>query len=274
MVVVAVGGLTFGSTIAKASGSPGPVFAFWRLLIGSVLWMIVVRLGKERLDRQALRDALPVGVLFGVNLSLFFTAANWTRIAHAEFIGSLAPLIVVPFAARRLKERVPRSVLVAGAVALAGVALILLTSRGSTNWTGNVLAVGATVTWGWYQIASRRVRRTLDTKRFMAAMTIGATVVTLPIGLATGKMFDLSAKGWTLAIVMAFSSGMICHGLLAWSQRVVPLTVISLISTMQPAVSSLWGVLFLDQSVRAIQIVGMAIVVVAAANIAIRSARG
>lgn len=274
MVVLAVTGLTFGSTVAKAAGTPGPVFAFWRLLIGSVLWLIVVQLGDTRLDRAALRSAVPVGFIFGVNVALFFTAANWTRIAHAEFIGSLAPLIVVPFAARRLKERVPRAVLVAGACALTGVALILLTSRGATNWTGNALAAGATMTWAWYQIASRRVRRTLDTKRFMAAMTIGATAATLPIGLATGKIFAMNQKAWILVVVMTLVTGMICHGLMAWSQRVVPLTVISLISTMQPAVSSLWGSVFLNQSVRPIQVVGMAIVVVAAANIAIRSARG
>jgi hypothetical protein len=187
-VAVAVVGLSFGSTIVKSSGSPGPVVAFWRLLIGSILWWGFLGFTRTKFSARDLRATAPLGILFGVNLCLFFTAARMTRVA---------PVILVPIAARRFREKLSPLVLVCGSVALCGVAFILLTSaKGSTNWTGNAFAVAAVLLWASYLIHSKSVRAVVDTKRFMAGMTVTAMLVALPFAISTHRMFDVSAKGW------------------------------------------------------------------------------
>ena len=129
VVVVLLGfvGLSLGSTMAKATHAPGSVVAFWRLLIGAVLWQVLVALRGARrgtpllVSAEAWRLCALPGFVFGLNICLFFSGVDRTPIAHAEFISALAPLVMVPLTAIMLKERVPRPAIVAGGFALAGV---------------------------------------------------------------------------------------------------------------------------------------------------------
>ena len=107
VVVVLLGfvGLSLGSTMAKATHAPGSVVAFWRLLIGAVLWQAVVALRRRGSGRPLLVGteawrlcALP-GFVFGLNIALFFSGVDRTPIAHAEFISAMAPLVMVPLTA-------------------------------------------------------------------------------------------------------------------------------------------------------------------------------
>jgi drug/metabolite transporter (DMT)-like permease len=48
---------------------------------------------------------------------------------------------------------------------------------------------------------------------------------------------------------------------LAWAQRHVDVSVISILALGQPGLAAFWAFVLLDESVRGIQIVGMAVVV-------------
>ena len=274
-IALSVAVLSIGSTLVKETGSPGSVVAFWRLLGASLVWQLVLRVRSGRVDKQAWRRVAPAGLLFGINLVCFFTAVRLTRIANAEFTGTLAPAIVVPLAAWRLREKVPTRTIVLGVVALCGVALIVLSSaKGASSFKGDLLAVTAVFTWSMYLLLTKRIRAGVDTKVFMTVMSSVAAVVVLPVAISSGKMFDVTGKGWALIALMAITSGMLAHGMLAWSQQRVPVSTISVMQLAQPGMSTLWAFLILGESVRGIQIVGMAIVLVAVGLIAQQAARG
>lgn len=283
-ILLAVVTLSAGSTMVRSSGSPGPVVAFWRLLFGALMWNVWVALkgrsGGRRMDAQVLRITLVPGLLFGINLCFFFTAVGKTPIAHAEFIGSLSPLIIVPIAMVRLGERVPRSTLVLAGAAVCGIALILLTSAATTtpHITGDLLAGAAVVSWCSYLLSSRSVRQQIDTAQFMAGMTTFAAVTVLPVALWFGRgdrpgLGDVSAKGWILITTMAVTSGVVAHGMIVWAQQRVPVSTISIMQLAQPGLGTLWAFVFLDQEVRPIQILGMAIMLSAVGTIAYGAAR-
>ena len=269
-VLCAVVGLSIGSTLVKKTGSPGPVVAIWRLSIGAVLWQLVLAVRKQRLTVAAIKLTIVPGVLFGINLMFFFTGVTRTRIANAEFIGTLTPLIVLPFAAYRLKERIRREILLFGVVALAGVALIvLLGSKGGTHsWSGDALCLGAVSTWACYLLVTKRIRPRIDTVSFMAGMTLFAAITVAPFAIATGNVTEVSRTGWILIVVMAVTSGVVSHGLLAWSQQSVPVSTMSLLQLGQPGLSTFWAWLILDESVKPAQIIGMFVVLFAVGNIA------
>lgn len=271
---VALFTLSWGSTIVKETGSPGAVVAFWRLTIASVVWHVILRVRGVKLTRRHWRAVAPAGLLFGLDLVCFFTAVRLTRIANVEFTGTLAPALVVPIAAWRLKERVPLRTIVLGGVAMAGVALILLTSAsGGTSRRGDVLAVAAVLAWVGYLLVTKRARQGIDTSAFMAIMSTVAVVVVAPVAFATGEVTSVSAKGWVLIGVMVVTSGMLAHGLLAWSQQRVPVSTISMLQLAQPGMSTLWAFLVLDESVKGIQLVGMAVALVAVGLIAREATR-
>ena len=271
-IALAIVALSAGSTMVRSTGSPGAVVAFWRLLVGAVLWQSILLVTRQRFSMEALRKSAPAGLFFGLNLTLFFTGVTKTRIANAEFIGTLAPLLVVPFAAWRLGERVKPAVIAAGGAALTGVGLILfLADRdvvGSHSWVGDAACVGAVVMWSSYLLATKSVRQALGVGPFMAAMSAVAAVVVLPFAVATGKLGDVSTKGWVLIAVMCLTSGVISHGLIAWAQRAVPVSAISLMQLAQPGFAVIWAWVFLHERVNAAQLIGMVVVVVAVGAIA------
>jgi drug/metabolite transporter (DMT)-like permease len=283
-VLVAFAGLSLGSTIAKSSGSPGPVVAFWRLLIGAVLWHLLIavkgiRDGSSRtVGVTPWRVATVSGIAVGVNLSFFFSGVIRTPIAHAEFINALTPLILIPLAAHKLKERVHRYIVICGAIALSGIVLILSQAPGKgSSYLGDLLVVCSMVAWVFYLMKAKIARTQLSTPHFMAVMSTVACITTLPIALVTAggpaSLFALSAKGWFLVATLAITAGMVSHGLIAWAQRRVPVGTISMLQLGQPALGVLWAATFLGESVKAIQLIGMAIVVGAVGTIAWRSAQ-
>jgi drug/metabolite transporter (DMT)-like permease len=281
-IVVAFVALSLGSTIAKSSGSPGPVVAFWRLLIGAVLWHAVIAIRAARhgtsrtVDPRAWRVATWPGIVFGVNLSCFFAGATRTPIAHAEFISALAPVVLVPLAALMLSERVPRRAVGWGAVALGGIALILSQApAGGTSYVGDFLVVASMAAWIAYLMIAKTARSQLSTLDFMAVMSTAACLTTVPISLLTtggpGELVALSAKGWLLVALLAVTAGVVAHGLISWAQGRVPVGTISLLQLGQPGLGVLWAATFLGESVQPIQLPGMAIVLAAVGTIARQS---
>jgi drug/metabolite transporter (DMT)-like permease len=276
-VAVAVLVLSTGSSIVKFSETSGTVVAFWRLWCSAVVWQVVCVVRRSPLPWAAVRATAPAGAMFGVNIVTFFTAVGLTRVANAEFIGTLTPVLLVPFGALMLHERVRRNVVLAGAVALVGVAIILFEaprSAAGNNWRGNALAIVSVFTWCGYLILARRVRARISTMHFMAAMNLAAAIVVTPYALARTDVLDVGTRGWACILVMTALNGLIAHGLIAWSQNKVPLSTMSLMQLSQPGMSVLWAYLLVGESIRPVQLVGMALVVCAVAVIARDATRG
>jgi drug/metabolite transporter (DMT)-like permease len=256
--------LSMGSTLVKEVGAPGAVVAFWRLAFGTVIWQLILASQRKRVTAAELRRVAPAGLLFGLDLVLFFSAVRLTRVANAEFIGALTPVFVVPIAAVVFHEQLKWAATMFGVVALGGVAIILFASpsSGGHRIAGDLLAACACASWVAYLLVTKRVRATIDTDVFMGTVAVTATLVVAPFALATGKIGSLTAKGWLITLGLALLTGTIAHGLLAWSQRHVEVSVISILALGQPGLAALWAFVLLHESVRSIQIVGMVLVVV------------
>ena len=289
-VVLAVLVLSAGSTMVRKAGAPGSVVAFWRLTIAATGWPVITALRGRWPDRHTWRRVAPTGLLFGLDLVLFFTAVTLTRIANVEFIGTLAPVLVVPAAAMLLGERVSAAVAALGTVALVGIAVVVLgsSSSGADGWLGDALAGGALLCWSAYLLLTKRLRQHVDTGAFMTVMTTVAIVAVLPVALASHTflgagiahrhlgfsvrgLFRVPLHGWVLIVVMAVTSGLLSHGILAWSQRRVPVSTISLIQVAQPALSAFWAFLAVGETVRPVQVAGMAVVLLAVGGIVLRA---
>ena len=271
IVLASITGLSFNSTIAKSSKLPGPVFAFWRMAFASIAWVIIIGFRRERFTRAELMKVAPAGILFGSNICLFLTGVQRTRIANAEFLGTLTPLLVVPYAAFRLGERVRRQTLILGAFGLMGVSLIVLNtpSRGTHRWSGDLMILGAISLWATYLAVTRRIRSQLGPTKFMAGMSVFALLTITPIALLHGGVTKLVwPKGWVLVLTSAMVAGVISHGTLAWSQQLVPLSTISLLGLAQPGLGVTWGRVFLHETVRPIQVAGMICVLICVGLIA------
>ena len=125
-MVAAIVSFSLSTPIVKWTGITGVVLAFWRMWMSVATWWIVL-VGQRRSmpDRRAWKLVAPAGLLFGMNISLLFTAVTKTSIAHVEFIATMTPLLVVPAGAIFFREQPNWSALRYGLISILGVAMVL-----------------------------------------------------------------------------------------------------------------------------------------------------
>jgi drug/metabolite transporter (DMT)-like permease len=270
--------LTFSasSTIIRKAGAPGPTIAFWRMLMSSVVWTLFLRLRERRfVSGQEWRRAIPTGVALGFNILLFYTAATRTSVANLEFITALAPLMLMPAGAILFHEKVDRRAAVFGLISIVGLALVLFNapSRGASTWFGNGLAFLSLATWSSYMLASRQLRTGMSVATLMAAALPIATVVTFPVVLITHDIGKFGARSMGFIVLLTLLTGVAAHGLIVFAQRKVPIGIMSMMQVGQPALAVVWSAIFLSQSIRAVQIVGMIMVVFGLATVVVQTQR-
>ena len=264
------------STIIRKAGVPGPTIAFWRMLGSSIVWTVVLRVREGRfVTLQQWRQAIVTGVVLGVNITLFYTAATKTSVANLEFISALAPLLLMPLGAALFHEKVDRRAAVFGLISIAGLALVLFNApkRGAATWSGNGLAVLSLGTWCSYLLASRQLRRGMSVATLMAAALPIATLTTLPLVLISHDIGRIDARSMGYIVVLTVLTGVIAHGLIVFAQRKVPIGMMSMMQVGQPALAVVWSAIFLSQAIRSVQLLGMAMVVFGLATVVVQTQR-
>jgi drug/metabolite transporter (DMT)-like permease len=270
-VALAVLSFSISSAMIKWSASTGSVVAFWRMIGAVGGWWLVVLFNRQRHgrpwpSRETWKLVLPPGLFFGANIAIFFTAITRTSIAHAEFITTLTPLVLLPAGAFFFGERPNWGALKFGLISIVGISLVLTfgPEGGEATLGGDLLMVLVIGTWTSYMLTSKRARsRGVDVIDFMACMMPLGLLTAGPIAasIAGDGLFTLSARGWFVVALLTVATGMLAHGCIIFAQRQLPVATISIIQTGQPALAVFWGFIILGESVRAPQIVGMVLVV-------------
>ena len=180
----------------------------------AVLGAVLVRSGAKRPPtRKDLPGLLTVGLIgFTLNQLLYSWGLKLTTASHAGLIFTVTPLVVFGLSQARGEVRVrPRDV-VGLAVGVAGAMLIIGWSAHEgtegASVLGDLLVVGAAVTWGvWTVLAAPVLRRrgTLDGTFWISVTgTLGLIPFTLPALIAQ----DWALPWWAVAgVVYSGASG-------------------------------------------------------------------
>ena len=282
-MTIAVASFSTSSVLIKWSESTGSVIAFWRMIGAVIGWWTVVAFNRVRTGRPAptastWRLALAPGLAFGANIALFFTAINKTSIAHAEFIGALTPLVLLPAGAFFFAERPNWTALRWGLISVVGVSLVLFfgPEQGTSSLSGDLLMLGVLSLWATYLLTSKRARTAgVGTLDFMACMMPIGLLTAGPIAaiIAGADVFGLSAKGWLVVVILTLLTGMLSHGCIVFAQQHIPVATIGVMQTAQPALAVFFAFVVLGEEVRPPQVLGMALVMVGLALFTLVSSR-
>jgi drug/metabolite transporter (DMT)-like permease len=265
--VLAVVGLvvafSLSSTLVKRAESPGVLVAFWRLIAVSILWNAMLWSTGRRVTQANVRQVWLPGVFFGLNLAVFFAGATHNSVANAALIGSLAPFLIVPAGAWLFAEYINPRALAFAVIAFGGVALVLLNapSGGDASLEGNVFGVIAMLLLVAYVTSTRAFRGEMDVTTFMSTICPIAALAVLPIALAHGDVFGMSATGWLFTAILTLTSGIAAQGLLVYAQKTIQIGTIGISQQAQPALAVVWSFLLLDEAINGRQAAGIAIVI-------------
>ena len=275
LVAVSVWGAI--AVVAKlVDGIDGTVLGFHRLWIGALATVAVFVARGGRLSWALLRDCVPGGIAFGLDIVLFFSALKHTTVANATVIGALQPALLLLVVGRLFGERVTAAIVGWTAVAIAGVAIVMYGSAGTPAWSpqGDILAIGALVAWTGYFVASKQARKQRGALEYLAGLLVVATVLAAPVAIFLGGRFvPEHGIDWAWIAALAVGSGGFGHLLINWAHDHVDLSVMSILTLAVPVFAAASAALFLDEPIVGAEVVGIAIVFVALAVVVLRTSK-
>jgi len=261
---LAVAAVSFFSTtpvlvIWAAPLSPFGI-AVGRLGIASLVIWLLARLNRQPLfpRRTDLPLFLAIGLITALHFLCYIAALSFTTIAHTLAITYTAPIFVALFSAIFLKEPIAGWKWLGVVVTVAGIAILAgfeprLNGR---MIVGDLLALGAAITFGLYSVAGRSQRERYGLFTYAGTVYGMAALWMLP---AAALSFVPSA--FTPRVMLAvLGAGLLPlaagHTLYNAALRRAHATVVNLIASQEVTGGVILGALFLGQIPHVNEIVG------------------
>jgi len=240
-------------------------FGTGALLIGAWLHRQGIPLPRGR----ALAGYAFLGVLYAAMAWSFFSALQYASSGLVALLLYTYPLFVALIAAFLGFERLGRTELVAIGIAAGGLLLALGGDTASSRPLGITLGLAAGLIYAVYILVGSRLGD--DTHPLAAAFVVllsGATCHGIA-GSVGGFAFPTSDSGWLAALAIGvFGAALAIPAFFAGLSRIGP-TRASVLSTLEPVVTIVLGVLVLDERLGGTQWLG-GLAVLAAALLLVR----
>jgi DME family drug/metabolite transporter len=206
--------------------------------------------------RVAWRDLAMIALL-GLMLALyqvcFFGAIALVGVAVATLVTLCsAPVLVALISTFLTGERPSRVVIIALALAVAGVGLIVGLQPGArqqpVNLLGVALALGSALGYALVAISGRAVAGRYHSLQINAIAFAAGALALLPAALLTGFVVTYPPVGWALLLYLGFVPSALAYGLFLTGMRSTPATVASVLTLVEPLTATiLAAVLFGEQ---------------------------
>ncbi len=262
LVLAAIVSVQFGgalaATLVPEIGAGGSVTL--RLVFATAILWAIARPRVRGHSRSAWLTVLGFGAALGLMNLAFYSSLAHLPIGVAVTVEFLGPLALATALSRRLRD------LVAVGAAAVGVVLIseaLDTPFADIEWAGLGLAALAGACWAAYILASGRAGREFPKLEGLALAMAVALVVTLPLGVASVP--DWSGASVAKGLGIAVLSSVLPYSLELAALRALTPRVFGILLSLEPAAAALAGLVVLDQRLGRLQLLGMALVVLASA---------
>ncbi|MBB3227840.1 inner membrane transporter RhtA [Luteibacter sp. Sphag1AF] len=262
--------ITLGASLAKSLfpliGAAGATAL--RLGLAALILCIVQRVWRVRLNRRMLWAVLPYGISLGVMNLLFYMAIQRIPLGIAIALEFTGPLTVAILSSRRLADL--------GWAALAVVGLLLLLSlnmsAGSMDLVGMGFALAAGVFWGLYILTGKRAGDALGAQTPALGIVIAAAIA-MPFGLMEAGTALLDTRVLGLGLAVALLSSAIPYSLEMFALRRLPVKTFGILTSGEPAVGAVIGMIFLGETLSPMKWLGIAAIIAASAGTTLSASR-
>ncbi len=263
-VVSVQAGAALATTLFDELGPGGAVFL--RSLSAA---LIVAALFRPRW-RARPREHLRLAALFGLSLAAMnfsiYQALDRIPLGVAVTLEFVGPLLVAVLGSRRPIDGLW--------VLLAAIGIVLLSGGvggEGVDAAGAAFALIAGAAWGAYILLSARVGSVFEGGSGLAIAMAVAAVLVAPVGIADGGGELVDPRLLALGAAVGLLSSVIPYSLELEALRTLRPSVFGVLMSLEPAVAALIGFIALDQGLASVEVVAIAMVVVASAG-ALRSA--
>jgi drug/metabolite transporter (DMT)-like permease len=235
-----------------------------RLILGILTLATALALrGGLKITRGQFLQIFGVGFVgYGISLSLQFLGTKLSTAANGSLVTSATPAFVLLFAWILLRERITARKSIALLLATFGVVAVIDPRAAQLNpdlFLGNMLLLGAAVTWALYSVLVRKATQNLDVLPFSLIAFLGGLPVALP-----AAAWELNTVGFG-AISLGVVGGVLFLGIIStalamilWNNAftILEAGAASLTFFAQPVVGTLLGWFFLGEKITPLFLLG------------------
>lgn len=261
-IVSVQAGAALATTLFEEIGSSGAVLL--RALFGALVLLALTR--GTPLRRWPQRDVILLGVSVATVNLLFYAALERLPLGITVTLEFIGPLGVAVLGSRRPRDVIWVLLAAAGIVLLSGG-----TGGNSIDPLGVALALGAGFFWAAYILQSARVGRLGPGIGGATMAAVISTVLVAPFGLADGGGELLDPAILAVGAAVGILSTAVPYVAEMEALRRLPQAVFGVMMSLEPAVAAAIGFVALSQGLSVVEVVAIALVVVASAG-ALRSA--
>jgi drug/metabolite transporter (DMT)-like permease len=169
--------------------------AFWRLVVASVIFAVILWATRRSSDwnpiRRDIGQIAMLGVLLGLHFILFVSAVLDTTIINATVLVNTTAIWSMFVSSIIFKLKPSRTALFGILVSFLGVAIITYGDASSGTWTiqlrGDLEAVLAAVVESFYLSYGRETRQRAPLMQLMMTIYVFSTITVVAIGLVTAQ---------------------------------------------------------------------------------------
>jgi drug/metabolite transporter (DMT)-like permease len=243
---------------------PGPVFAFYRILIGGVvIFFLFLQQKRSQIEWNFSTLIYPVmgGICTAVDLSLWNTGLHKTSIANATLMSNTAPVWVVLASILFFKESYRKAFWFGLFLSLAGAAVVLsydFVLRPHLS-AGDLFSLASGIFYGGYYLSTQHGRMRLPVIDYLLVMSTAASIALLVFcSIAGFSFFGYSSQAYLAAAGAGVFVQVIAYVGVAYALGHLPATVVSPTVILQPVLSTLLAIPLFHEDFIPVQWIGLA----------------
>lgn len=229
--------------------------AFWRSGFCAIVFALTLFWPsvREGLRHVGWSKALKIGaatIVIAVHQICFITSLSYTSIAASTFLTCTQPIFTAFLGYLFLKESVSWRSRIAILGAVLGMGAITFGSGdGDAAFTGNLLALAASVLAAIYVLFARTFRKTTPIVPFMLIVHVsGATFLFLLANIVSIPLTGFDNKSWMALFALAMIPTLVGHTLLNFAVGHLPAFVVSSSILGEPVGATLLGWLIFGET--------------------------
>lgn len=206
------------------------------------------------------------GVLFGIEVSLWAAALDFTTVTNATLLANLTPVFAAVFGWVLFRERLSAPVLVGVAAALAGAVMLAFaraqTAGGPTGdaeagWIGDALGLSAAIGYAGYLLILRGLGQDMNVGAVMFWATLSSALVAFALTVIFHEpLLQHSVNGWLILIGLGIVVHVGGQGLIAYGVGRLPIVGSTVLLWMQPLVAAVLSWWIFGEALGALALAG------------------
>lgn len=268
--------ISFAPILVKAlvlAGLGPSAIGFWRNAFGAVAlfgFAAATRTG-VRLSRRAAAPVALAGVLFFLDLFVWHRSIHLVGAGMSTVLASTQVFCTAILSAVLFGERIRPRFVAAAVAGILGVALLVGVGSPVAFTPDYVRGIGygllTGVLYAGFLVSMRHAGRLPDAPAAVTTMAWMSVVAAVLLGVSTriegGMMAPVDAGGWVRVVLLALLAQAVGWLVISMALPRVPGSTGAILLLMQPVLATVWGALLFDETLTALQIIGMAITLVA-----------